>query len=78
MDDERVAQLADILVASHGVDAEKGARERVNRCRRRQEPEWAALWSKVAELIAKRYATALSHTPKREEFLGVGDITSSP
>ena len=54
MENGRVAQLVAILVACHGADAEDTARKRANRCLRRREIKWAALWSEVAEQIAKQ------------------------
>ncbi len=53
MDKGRIAQLAGILIACHGTDAEDAARQRANRCLRRKEPEWAALWREVTTHIAK-------------------------
>jgi hypothetical protein len=41
------------MLACHGDDAESAARKRANRCLRRKEPEWAALWREVADRIAK-------------------------
>lgn len=51
MGDGQLAQLAEILIACHGADAEKAARIRANRCRRRNVPEWATLWRLVADHI---------------------------
>ena len=50
----RIAQVANILIACHGLNAENAARLRQKRCARRGEPEWAALWRDVAGWIADR------------------------
>jgi hypothetical protein len=53
MDDERVARLAEVLIACHGINAETVARKHANRCLRRKEPEWAAHWREVSGQIAR-------------------------
>jgi hypothetical protein len=40
MGDNRIAELADVLIACHGAKAEEVPRSRQARCRRRQQPEW--------------------------------------
>jgi hypothetical protein len=52
MDDDRIAELTNILIACHGADAEHIARVRQRRCKRRGEPPWEAAWGKVAKVIA--------------------------
>jgi hypothetical protein len=67
MDDERVARLAEILIACHGISAENVARNHANRCRRRNEPEWAARWREVAGQIAKRLLSPMPVQPQLAE-----------
>lgn len=55
MDLERVTQFTHLLIASHGTEeAEKVARKRVEHCEQQGELEWAKLYRKVADEIAKR------------------------
>jgi len=54
MENDRIFQLADILMACHGADAEQIARKRGRRCLQRKELEWAQVWRDVAEYISKR------------------------
>jgi hypothetical protein len=58
MDDDRVVPFAELLITCHGAEAEKIARERVNRCLCRGEADWAELYRKVAEEIARRKPSA--------------------
>jgi hypothetical protein len=53
MDEQHIQQMLAVMLACHGADAESAARKRANRCLRRKEPEWAALWREVAERIAR-------------------------
>ena len=53
MDDQHIQQMIGVMLACHGAEAESAARKRANRCLRRKEPEWAALWREVAERIAR-------------------------
>jgi hypothetical protein len=53
MDEQRIQQMIEVMLACHGADAESAARKRANRCLRRKEPEWAALWREVADRIAR-------------------------
>lgn len=48
----------EVMAACHGPGAETAARKRANRCLRRKEPEWAALWCEVADRLAQRNAEA--------------------
>lgn len=52
MDEAKIAKMIEIMLACHGADAEAAARKRANRCLRRKEPEWAALWREVADRLA--------------------------
>jgi hypothetical protein len=45
--------MIEVMIACHGDDAEIAARKRANRCLRRKEAEWAALWREVADRIAQ-------------------------
>ena len=53
MDEDRLQQMIEVMLACHGADAESAARKRANRCLRRKEPDWAALWREVADRIAR-------------------------
>lgn len=53
MDEQHIQQMIGVMLACHGAEAESAARKRANRCLRRKEPEWAALWREVAERIAR-------------------------
>jgi hypothetical protein len=53
MDEAHINKMMEVMLACHGDDAESAARKRANRCLRRKEPEWAALWREVADHIAK-------------------------
>jgi hypothetical protein len=52
MDEQHIQQMVEVMQACHGTEAESAARKRANRCLRRKEPDWAALWREVAERIA--------------------------
>jgi len=54
MHDESVFEFTELLIACHGIDAEKIARERARKWSDRSEPQWAELYGKVAEEIARR------------------------
>lgn len=54
IDDQRIRQMVEVMLACHGADAENHARRRVHRCLRRGEPEWAALWREVVDRIARQ------------------------
>lgn len=60
MDEAHITKMMEIMVACHGADAESAARKRANRCLRRKEAEWAALWREVADRLARSEAK----TPK--------------
>ena len=53
MDEQHIQQMIEVMLACHGAEAESAARKRANRCLRRKEPEWAALWREVADRIAR-------------------------
>jgi hypothetical protein len=53
MDEQHIQQMIGVMLACHGAEAESAARKRANRCLRRKEPEWAALWREVAERLAR-------------------------
>ena len=53
MDEAHIQKMIEVMLACHGADAETAARKRANRCLRRKEPEWAALWREVADRIAR-------------------------
>ena len=53
MDEAHIKKMIEIMIACHGDDAETAARKRANRCPRRKEAEWAALWREVADRIAQ-------------------------
>jgi len=53
MDDQHIQQMIEVMLACHGAEAEIAARKRANRCLRRKEPEWAAMWREVADRIAR-------------------------
>jgi hypothetical protein len=53
MDELHIAKMIAVMIACHGDDAEIAARKRANRCQRRNEAEWAALWREVADRIAQ-------------------------
>jgi hypothetical protein len=59
MDDKKVLEIADILIACHGSDAEPYARRHARKCLRRGQPEWAELYEKVAKEIARRQPPTL-------------------
>lgn len=52
MDDAHIANMIEVMITCHGDQAEIAARKRANRCLRRKEAEWAALWREVADRIA--------------------------
>ena len=54
MDESHIQKMIEVMLACHGADAENAARKRANRCLRRKEPEWAALWREVADRLAQR------------------------
>ena len=54
MDDSQIEKMIEVMIACHGDDAESAARKRANRCMRRKEAEWAAVWRDVADRIAQR------------------------
>ena len=56
MDEQHIQQMVDVMLECHGKDAESAARKRANRCLRRKEPEWAAIWREVADRLAARGA----------------------
>lgn len=58
MDEAHIAKMMEIMVACHGADAESAARKRANRCLRRKEADWAALWREVADRLARSKAAA--------------------
>jgi len=61
MDDQHIQQMIEVMLACHGAEAETAARKRANRCLRRKEPEWAAMWSEVADRIARGLQTLQPH-----------------
>ena len=62
MDEQHIRQMIEVMQACHGAEAESAARKRANRCLRRKEPEWAALWREVAERIARGEHGSTPHT----------------
>ncbi|HEX4194853.1 MAG TPA: hypothetical protein VHY80_17225 [Stellaceae bacterium] len=58
MDEQHIQQMIEVMLACHGAEAESAARKRANRCLRRKEPEWAAMWREVADRIARGQSTA--------------------
>jgi hypothetical protein len=58
MDEVHLSKMIEVMIACHGDDAEIAARKRANRCLRRREAEWAALWREVADRIAQTRASA--------------------
>ena len=65
MDENHIQKMIEVMLACHGAEAESAARKRANRCLRRKEPEWAALWREVADRIARRQSPhAADETPK--------------
>ena len=54
MDETHVEKMIDVMIACHGEEAEIAARKRANRCLRRRQPQWAAIWREVADRIAMR------------------------
>ena len=54
MDESQIDKMIEVMIACHGDDAESAARKRANRCMRRKEAEWAAVWRNVADRIAQR------------------------
>ncbi len=63
MDDAHIKRMIDVMVACHGADAESAARKRANRCLRRKEADWAALWREVADRLAQASLPAESNLP---------------
>ena len=63
MDEQHIQQMIDVMLSCHGVGAESAARKRANRCLRRKEPEWAAMWREVADRIARSQAGAVDPRP---------------
>jgi len=61
MDDQHIQQMIEVMLACHGAEAEIAARKRANRCLRRKEPEWAALWREVADRIARGEHNSPTH-----------------
>lgn len=57
MDEAHIATMIGVMIACHGDQAEIAARKRANRCLRRKETEWAALWREVADRIANGNVT---------------------
>jgi hypothetical protein len=55
------------MLACHGAEAESAARKRANRCLRRKEPEWAALWREVADRIARGQHRSPTRNPSAED-----------
>jgi hypothetical protein len=53
MDEAHIQRMIEVMVACHGADAEAAALKRANRCLRRKEAGWAALWREVADRIAR-------------------------
>jgi hypothetical protein len=53
MDEAHIQTMIEVMIACHGSAAESAARKRANRCLRRKEAEWAALWREVADRIAR-------------------------
>jgi hypothetical protein len=58
MDEQHIEQMIEVMLSCHGAEAESAARKRANRCLRRKEPEWAAMWREVADRIARGQYTA--------------------
>jgi hypothetical protein len=54
MDESHIEHMIEVMIACHGEEAEIAARKRANRCMRRRQPQWAALWREVADRIAAR------------------------
>ena len=67
MDEAHIQKMIEVMQACHGADAESAARKRANRCLRRKEPEWAALWREVADRIAQGSAGVGTPTAQREQ-----------
>jgi hypothetical protein len=61
MDDQHIQQMIEVMLACHGAEAEIAARKRANRCLRRKEPEWAAMWREVADRIGRGQHTPQPH-----------------
>jgi hypothetical protein len=61
MDEQHIQQMIEVMLACHGAEAESAARKRANRCLRRKEPEWAALWREVADRIARGQHNSPTH-----------------
>jgi phage baseplate assembly protein gpV len=62
MDEQHIQQMIEVMLACHGAEADSAARKRANRCLRRKEPEWAAMWREVADRIARGVHTASTPT----------------
>lgn len=60
MDESHIATMIEVMIACHGDQAEIAARKRANRCLRRKEMEWAALWREVADRLAKAQSESKS------------------
>ena len=67
MDEHHIRKMIEVMLACHGADAENAARKRANRCLRRKEPEWAALWREVADRLAQPPLRTAVATSKSEE-----------
>jgi hypothetical protein len=63
MDEQHIQQMIEVMLACHGAEAESAARKRANRCLRRKEPEWAAMWREVADRIARGQSTVPTPEP---------------
>jgi hypothetical protein len=63
LDETHIEKMIALMNACHGDHGEMVARKRANRCLRRREPEWAALWREVAERIARAREPSASTTP---------------
>lgn len=67
MDEQHLQQMIEVMLACHGAEAESAARKRANRCLRRKEPEWAALWREVADRIAQSQVHSMTRNPAAED-----------
>jgi len=67
MDEAHIKKMMEVMVACHGAEAESAARKRANRCLRRKEADWAALWREVADRLAKDTAVKAERPEKVEE-----------
>lgn len=54
MDDDRVNEFTELLIACYGDNAEKRARQRIKRCTLNGQWKWERLWRDVAEEIVRR------------------------